>query len=159
MVYHTKKISLHRISNAKQTLNMALTSTVVYEGDLRTRMTHLQSNSVAITDAPTDNHGKGEAFSPTDFVATALGSCMLSLIGIKLKLQGRDAELVGTEVDVAKVMYSEPRRIGEVHVTLRFAPNNFSDKDKTILENVARTCPVAVSLHPDIKQHLTFVWQ
>ncbi len=137
---------------------MSVTSKIVYEGELRTRMVHLQSSSEVITDAPTDNHGKGEAFSPTDLVATALGSCMISLIGIKLKLQGRDKELVGTELEIEKVMYSEPRRIGEVHVTIRFAPNHFSDKDKVILENVARTCPVALSLHTDIQQQITFVW-
>ncbi|MBK7147804.1 MAG: OsmC family protein [Bacteroidetes bacterium] len=137
---------------------MSVTSKIVYEGELRTRMVHLQSGTAVITDAPTDNHGKGEAFSPTDLVATALGSCMISLIGIKLKLQGRDNELVGTEVEIRKVMYSEPRRIGEVYITLRFAPNHFSDKDKVMLENVARTCPVALSLHPDITQHITFIW-
>lgn len=135
-----------------------MTSTILYQGDLRAQMTHLQSGTQVITDAPTDNHGKGEAFSPTDLVASALGSCMISLMGIKMKLQGRDSELVGTQVEIAKVMYAEPRRIGEVHVRIVFAPNQFSDKDKTILENTARTCPVAVSLHPDIKQVVEFVW-
>ncbi len=135
-----------------------MTSTVLYQGDLRTQITHLQSKATAITDAPIDNHGKGEAFSPTDLVATALGSCMLSLLGIKLKLQGRDAELVGTTIEITKVMYAEPRKIGEIHATIKFAKNNFSEKDKTILENVARTCPVALSLHPEIKQLVTFIW-
>ncbi|MFN8322962.1 MAG: OsmC family protein [Chitinophagales bacterium] len=135
-----------------------MTSTILYQGDLRTQMTHLQSSTQVITDAPTDNHGKGEAFSPTDLVASALGSCMISLMGIKMKLQGRDSELVGTQVEITKVMYAEPRRIGEVHVRIVFAPNEFSDKDKTVLENTARTCPVAVSLHPDIKQVVEFVW-
>ena len=135
-----------------------MTSTILYQGDLRAQMTHLQSGTQVITDAPTDNHGKGEAFSPTDLVASALGSCMISLMGIKMKLQGRDSELVGTQVEITKVMYAEPRRIGEVHVRIVFAPNQFSDKDKTILENTARTCPVAVSLHPDIKQVVEFVW-
>ena len=135
-----------------------MTSTILYQGDLRTQMTHLQSSTQVITDAPTDNHGKGEAFSPTDLVASALGSCMISLMGIKMKLQGRDSELVGTQVEITKVMYAEPRRIGEVHVRIVFAPNEFSDKDKTVLENTARTCPVSYSLHPDIKQLLTFNW-
>lgn len=135
-----------------------MTSTILYQGDLRTQITHLQSGTQALTDAPTDNHGKGEAFSPTDLVATALGSCMISLIGIKLKLQGRDAELIGARVKVTKVMYSEPRRIGEIHAVVKFPKNDFTEKDKTILENVARTCPVALSLHPDIKQLINFEW-
>lgn len=135
-----------------------MTSNIIYEGELRTKMTHLLSNTTVLTDAPTDNHGKGEAFSPTDLVATALGSCMISLMAIKLKLQGRDAELVGTTAQVTKVMYAEPRRIGEVHVVIKFAPNQFTDKDKAILENVARTCPVAQSLHPDIRQNVSFEW-
>lgn len=135
-----------------------MTATILYQGDLRTQMTHLQSGTQVITDAPTDNHGKGEAFSPTDLVASSLGSCMISLMGIKMKLLCRDAELVGTTAQITKVMYAEPRRIGEVHVRIVFAPNQFSDKDKTILENTARTCPVAQSLHPDIKQVLEFVW-
>lgn len=135
-----------------------MTATILYQGDLRTQMTHLQSGTQVITDAPTDNHGKGEAFSPTDLVATALGSCMISLMGVKMKLQGRDSELVGTKAEITKVMYAEPRRIGEVHVRIVFAPNQFSEKDKTILENTARTCPVAVSLHPDIKQVVEFVF-
>lgn len=135
-----------------------MTSKIIYEGGLRTRMIHLQSGTVVLSDAPTDNHGKGEAFSPTDMVATSLGSCMISLMGIKLKLQGRDEELVGAEVEITKVMYSEPRRIGEVHVVIKFPENNFSEKDKILLENTARTCPVAVSIHPDIKQHITFIW-
>lgn len=135
-----------------------MTSTIIYNGDLRTTMTHLQSGNEITTDAPTDNHGKGEAFSPTDLVATALGSCMLSLIGIKLKLQGRDNELVGTIVEVKKVMYNEPRRIGEIHIVFHFPKHNFSTKDMSILENVARTCPVALSLNDNIKQEVVFNW-
>ena len=135
-----------------------MTSKIIYEGGLRTRMTHLQSRTVVLSDAPTDNHGKGEAFSPTDMVATSLGSCMISLMGIKLKQQGRDEELVGAEAEITKVMYSEPRRIGEIKAVIKFPKNNFSEKDKIILENTARTCPVALSIHPDIKQDIKFVW-
>ena len=133
-----------------------MTSKVVYEGNLRTRLTHLHSGTQIITDAPLDNQGLAHAFSPTDLVATALGSCMMTIMGIKARDMGLD--LTGTEIEITKVMGSNPRRISEVHATLKFPPNNFTDKDKTILENAARTCPVAHSLHPDIKQELVFVW-
>ncbi len=133
-----------------------MTSKVVYEGNLRTRLTHLHSGTQIITDAPLDNQGLAQAFSPTDLVATALGSCMMTIMGIKARDMGLD--LTGTEIDITKVMASNPRRISEVHATLKFPPNNFTDKDKTILENAARACPVAHSLHPDIKQELVFVW-
>lgn len=135
-----------------------MTATVLYQGDLRTKITHVQSGAHTITDAPTDNQGKGEAFSPTDLVATALGSCMLSIIGIKMKSMSRDAELIGATVEIKKVMYSDPRRIGEVHAVIKFPKNNFSDKDKVLIEHVARTCPVALSLHPDIKQEILLEW-
>jgi len=133
-----------------------MTSKVVYEGNLRTRLTHLHSGTEIITDAPLDNQGLAQAFSPTDLVATALGSCMMTIMGIKARNMNLD--LTGTEIEITKVMASEPRRISEVHATLKFPPNNFSDKDKAILENAARTCPVAKSLHPDIKQVLVFNW-
>ncbi len=133
-----------------------MTSKVIYEGQLRTRMTHLYSGTEVITDAPLDNHGLAQAFSPTDIVATGLASCMLTVMGIKARDMGVD--LTGTSAEVTKVMAAEPRRISEVHVTLTFPKNNYTDKDKTILENTAKTCPVAHSLHPDIKQVLQFVW-
>jgi len=133
-----------------------MTSKVVYEGDLRTRLTHIYSGNEIITDAPLDNQGLAQAFSPTDLVASALGSCMMTIMGIKAR--GMNIDLKGTEIEITKVMASEPRRISEVHATIKFPPNNFSDKEKTILENAAKTCPVAHSLHPDIKQELVFVW-
>ena len=133
-----------------------MTSTVIYEGDLRTVATHLQSGSVIETDAPLDNQGKAQRFSPSDLVATALGSCMMTVMGIKARSMKLD--LKGTEIEITKVMASEPRRISEIHATLKFPPNNFTDKEKTVLENTAKTCPVALSLHPDIKQELVFVW-
>ncbi len=133
-----------------------MTSKVVYEGNLRTRLTHLHSGTQIITDAPLDNQGLAQAFSPTDLVATALGSCMMTIMGIKARDMGLD--LTGTEIEITKVMVSNPRRISEVHATLKFPANSFTDKDKTILENAARACPVAHSLHPDIKQELVFVW-
>jgi putative redox protein len=133
-----------------------MTSKVIYEGNLRTRMVHLFSGSEVITDAPLDNQGLAQAFSPTDLVATALGTCMLTVMGIKAR--SMDIKLEGTEVEITKVMAANPRRISEIIATLKFPPNNFSDKDTAILENTARTCPVALSLHPDIKQVITFVW-
>jgi uncharacterized OsmC-like protein len=126
------------------------TSKIEYLGELRTEATHLQSGNQIITDAPTDNHGKGEAFSPTDLVATALGSCMISIMGIKLL--GSQKDITGATAEVTKVMYSEPRRIGEIHVKINVPDNGFSEKEKQILINAAHACPVAKSLHPDIKQ-------
>lgn len=133
------------------------TSTVKYLGDLRTEAVHLQSKTIIHTDAPKDNFGKGEAFSPTDLVATALASCMISLMGI-VSLKEGITETKGTTAEVTKVMYAEPRRIGEVHITLTFPKLNYTDKEKKMYEHAALTCPVAKSLHPDIKQLITFVW-
>ena len=133
-----------------------ITSKVVYKGNLRTEATHLESGTVIITDAPKDNHGNGESFSPTDLLATSLSSCMLSIMGIVAKRENLNIE--GTDTEVTKVMYSEPRRVGEIHVKLVMPKNNFSDKERKLLENAAHTCPVAKSLHPDIKQVIEFVW-
>ncbi|MES2514836.1 MAG: OsmC family protein [Bacteroidota bacterium] len=134
-----------------------ITSKITYLGELRTEATHLQSNSTIYTDAPKDNHGKGEAFSPTDLVATALGSCMISVMGIVAMKEGI-TKVDGTIAEVTKVMYTEPRRIGEIHLTLTFPKGNYSDKEKKIYENAALTCPVAKSLHPDLKQVVQFIW-
>lgn len=134
-----------------------MTSKVIYVGDLRTEATHIQSNTVIYTDAPKDNFGKGEAFSPTDLVATALASCMLSIMGIVSRRDGI-TPIDGADAEVLKVMYPDPRRIGEVHIKITFPKNNFSDKEKKIYENAAYTCPVAKSLHADIKQVIDFVW-
>jgi putative redox protein len=133
-----------------------MTSKIIYNGELRTTMTHLQSGTAVITDAPVDNHGKGEAFSPTDLVATAYGSCMMTVMGIKARQM--ELDLTGTEIEITKVMYAEPRRIGEIHAKLTMPKHNFTDKDKAILENTARTCPVELSLHPDLKRVVEFVW-
>jgi len=131
------------------------TSKVTYLGDLRTSSIHLQSGSVIITDAPIDNNGKGEAFSPTDTVANGLASCMFTVMGIKANDLGVDFS--ASTAEVTKVMASEPRRISEIHVTFNM---NLSveEKIKTILERTAMTCPVFFSLHPDIKKKITFNW-
>lgn len=133
-----------------------MTSKVIYEGKLRTKMTHLYSGTEVLTDAPLDNQGLAQAFSPTDLVATALASCMISIMGIKAR--DMNVNIDGTEADVTKVMASDPRRISQVKVVIRFPKGNYSDKEKTILENAARTCPVAKSLHTDIIQDVTFEW-
>lgn len=137
--------------------NKMITSKIEYLGELRTEATHIQSNSLIHTDAPKDNHGKGEAFSPTDLIATALGSCMISVMGIVALKEGITT-VEGTIAEVIKVMYTEPRRIGEIHIKITFPKKNFTDKEKLMYERAAHTCPVAKSLHPDLKQIIEFVW-
>jgi putative redox protein len=136
---------------------MANTSEVKYLGELRTEAVHLQSGERILTDAPKDNHGKGEAFSPTDLTATSLACCMLSVMGIVARKEGiRPSD--GASATVLKVMYAEPRRIGEIHIEITMPANGFSDKEKKMYENAAYTCPVAKSLHPDIKQVIKFTY-
>lgn len=130
------------------------TARIVYTGELRTEATHVQSGKMIISDAPTDNHGKGEAFSPTDLLATSLGSCMLTTMGIAG--QTHHISMDGAKVKVTKIMASNPRRVAEVHVEFEMPKNNYSEKEKSILENAAITCPVAKSLHPDIIQKVIF---
>ncbi|NNT72504.1 OsmC family protein [Flavobacterium sp. IMCC34852] len=132
------------------------TSRVTYLGDLRTSSIHLQSGSEIISDAPLDNNGKGEAFSPTDTVANGFASCMFTVMGIKAREMGVDFS--GSTAEVTKIMAADPRRISEIHVT--FEMNVEADeKTKTILERTALTCPVHFSLHPDIKREIVFNWK
>ena len=130
------------------------TATITYNGELRTTSIHTQSGTEIITDAPTDNQGKGEAFSPTDLLATSLGNCMLTIIGITAKNHGFSVD--GTTAEITKVMGQEPRRVIEIQVQFEFPANNYTEKEKTIIERAAKTCPVAYSLHPDIKQNVVF---
>jgi uncharacterized OsmC-like protein len=132
------------------------TSNITYVGDLRTVCIHLQSGTQILTDAPTDNHGKGEAFSPTDLVATALGSCMVSIMGIKSK--DLNIDLKDSTVSITKIMQSEPRKIAKIEVILNMSIET-SEKNKTILERAAMTCPVLLSLHPDIEKDVVFNWK
>lgn len=125
----------------------------LYLGDLRTEITHVQSGNKLMTDAPTDNHGKGEYISPTDMVAAALGSCMFTLMGIAA--QRLNIDLKGARVDIQKVMGTDPRRIVEIKLDF-YLPGDYSDKNKRILENAAATCPVGKSLHPDLKETVTY---
>jgi len=132
-----------------------MTSKVTYLGDLRTSSVHLQSGSEIISDAPIDNNGKGEAFSPTDTVANALASCMLTIMGIKARDMGISLE--GSEAEVTKSMQAAPRRISGIKVTF-YMKSNADEKARTILERAAFTCPVYQSLHPDIEKDVTFNW-
>lgn len=132
-----------------------MTSKVEYLGNLRTESTHIKSNNSFITDAPTDNNGKGEAFSPTDTVATGLASCMLTVMGIKARDMGVD--MSGTTAEVTKTMASNPRRISKIEVAINFSFET-DDKTRKNLEHTANTCPVHYSLHPDIEKDITFNW-
>ena len=134
-----------------------MTSQIIYKGDLRTNATHLQSGTVIETDAPTDNQGKGEKFSPTDLMATALGTCMITTMAIKARTM--DIQLDGTLLKVTKIMASDPRRIGKIVVHLFFPPELLIDeKQKDILERTARTCPVERTLHPNVELDMQFNW-
>ncbi len=128
----------------------------IYLGELRTENEHLQSGNKVITDAPTDNRGKGEFFSPTDLLATALGSCIMTIMGIKARDNGIDIE--GTQVDVTKIMTSDPRRVAEVIVEFTFPKKNYTEEEKQLVESVAGISPVPLSLHPDLVQTIRFNW-
>jgi uncharacterized OsmC-like protein len=127
-----------------------------YLGDLRTENIHLQSGATIITDAPCDNRGKGEAFSPTDLLATALGNCIMTIMGIKAMDNGIDIK--GTELNITKIMVENPRRVGEVVVEFNFPKNDYTAQQKQLLESVAGISPVPLSLHPDVKQTIIFNW-
>lgn len=133
-----------------------MTSKITYLGDLRTTSTHLQSGTEILSDAPTDNHGKGEAFSPTDLVANALGSCMISIMAIKSK--DLNLDLVGSTVSITKIMQVEPRKIAKIIATIDMSVST-TDKNKIILERVAMNCPVLLSLNSDIEKEIHFNWK
>jgi uncharacterized OsmC-like protein len=134
-----------------------MTSTIIYNGALRCTTIHQQSGSQIETDAPTDNRGKGERFSPTDLTATSLGLCLITTVGIKAMDMGINME--GSELEVTKYMSKEPpRRIVQIDVKVQFKAENVSEKDKQLLENTGNTCPVAKSLHPDVVQNITYQW-
>ena len=132
-----------------------MTSKVIYNGGLRTECTHLKSGDSFVTDAPTDNNGLGQAFSPTDTVATGLASCMLTMMGIKAN--DLDVDIKSSTAEVTKHMSASPRRISKIEVTLSL-PANISEKNRKILERTAETCPVHYSLHPDIEKEITYNW-
>ena len=132
-----------------------MTSKVTYLGELRTSSIHLQSGSEIITDAPTDNHGRGEAFSPTDMVANSLATCMLSFMGIKANELGVNLE--GSTAGVTKTMQADPRKIAKIEVVFNMKSDG-DEKSRIILERVARACAVGLSLNPDVVQDVTFNW-
>ncbi|KRD06549.1 osmotically inducible protein OsmC [Flavobacterium sp. Root901] len=133
-----------------------MTSKVTYLGDLRTKSVHIQSGSEIISDAPLDNNGKGEAFSPTDTVANALASCMFTIMGIKAR--DLNVDLVDSTAEVTKIMNAEPRRIGAIEIVFELK-SNADQKNKTILERAAMTCPVFLSLSSEIEKKITFNWK
>jgi len=134
-----------------------MTSEIKYKGNLRCEATHVQSGTTIETDAPVDNNGKGERFSPTDLVATALGNCMLTIMGIKAR--DLNLNLEGTTVGITKVMATEPRRISEIKVEFTFDKSLQADeKQRTILERAATTCPVFYSINPNIQTQVVFNW-
>jgi len=133
-----------------------MTSKVTYLGDLRTSSIHIQSGNEIISDAPLDNNGKGEAFSPTDTVANALASCMMTVMGIKA--YDLEIDMSGAVASVNKIMNAEPRRIGAIEIS--FEMNiDVDQKNKTILERTAMTCPVFLSLNTEIEKRITFYWK
>jgi len=131
------------------------TSKVTYLGGLRTECEHLKSGSTYLTDAPTDNNGKGAAFSPTDTVATGLANCMLTVMGIKAR--NMEVTIDGSIAEVTKTMASDPRRISKIKIVMTL-PSDVDERTRKILENTANTCPVQYSLHPDIDREITFHW-
>jgi len=133
------------------------TISTTYKGDLRCESIHIKSGNILLTDAPTDNNGKGEAFSPTDTLAAALGTCMVTIMGIKAK--DMDVNIDGTQIVVTKIMEQNPRRVGEVVVDISVANSSLDGKQKQILETAALNCPVAKSVHPELKQTVRFKYQ
>jgi uncharacterized OsmC-like protein len=135
---------------------MTKISNISYQGNLRVVATHLQSGEKIITDAPTDNHGKGEAFSPTDIVSTALGNCMITLMGIAANTH--QIKLGKIDADIQKIMENNPRRIKEIIIEFKVEDCSFTDKQKKIIENAALTCPVAKSLSENLSQTVSFIY-
>ena len=133
-----------------------MTSKIIYLGDLRTESVHVQSGNKILSDAPIDNNGKGEAFSPTDLVANALGSCMMTIMGIKAR--DMNIAIEDSTASVTKIMQAEPRKISAIEIVfeMNYAPD---DKTKIILERAAMTCPVFLSLHHDIDKRISFNWK
>jgi len=134
-----------------------MTATVVYKGDLRCECTHLQSGTVIGTDAPTDNRGKGEQFSPTDLLCISLSTCMITTMGIRAA--DMEVDLSDTRIDITKHMLSEPRRIGKIEIVAHMSPAGLDEKDQKILQKIGDNCPVIKSLHPDLKLEIEYKWK
>ncbi len=127
-----------------------------YLGDLSTENVHVQSGAKIITDAPCDNRGKGQSFSPTDLLATSLGNCIMTIMGINA--MDNDIDIVGTQLEITKIMASDPRRVAEVIIEFFFPKKNYTDQEKKLIESVVGKSPVPLSLHPDLKQTIKFNW-
>lgn len=137
-------------------MNNSADYSLLYQGDLRTSITHHRSGEVVVTDAPIDNNGKGESFSPTDLVCSALASCVMTILGIKARDMGY--ENVEMKADVWKTMATNPRRIGKIRVALEVRIEGLTDQQRTILERTTRACPVAHSLSSGTEKEVTFDW-
>jgi putative redox protein len=133
-----------------------MTSQVIYLGDLRTESTHIKSGEKYFTDAPVDNHGKGEAFSPTDLMTTSLANCMITIMGIAAN--NHEINIDGARADVTKYMGLDPRRVSQIDITITMPNKTYSNKEKKIIEKAGLTCPVSYSLHPDLVQNIEFIW-
>jgi putative redox protein len=134
-----------------------MTASIIYKGDLRCECTHLQSGTKIETDAPTDNRGKGQRFSPTDSVCVALGTCIITTIGIRAA--DMNIDLAETKLAVTKHMISDPRRIGKIDVQVTFpSALNLSEKDKALFQKIGDNCPVMKSIHPDIEVKVDYLW-
>lgn len=127
-----------------------------YLGNLRVECEHVQSGTKLVTDAPTDHHGQGQSFSPTDLCCTSLGTCVMTIIGIWAA--EKNIDLTGTRIEITKIMAADPRRIKRVELVYHFPPNKFSAQDREAIERIARTAPVPLSLSPDIEQVFVFDW-
>lgn len=127
-----------------------------YTGGLRTEATHVQSGTQILSDAPLDNQGKGEAFSPTDLLSASLASCMLTIMGITARNQNINID--NAQASVTKIMAADPRRVSEIVIDFKF-PDQYTEKEQKILERAALTCPVYYSLHPDLKKTVNFGWE
>ena len=133
-----------------------MTASIIYEGDLRCSATHLQSGTVIETDAPTDNRGKGEKFSPTDTLCVSLGTCLITTMA--LKARDMNIELKETKIEITKHMLKDPRRVGQIDVTVHFPELNLNEEQRSVLETTGNNCPVAKSLHPDLKTNIQYNW-
>jgi putative redox protein len=133
-----------------------MTATVVYKGDLRCECTHMQSGTVIETDAPTDNRGKGERFSPTDTLCVSLATCMITTMGIRAS--DMQIDLGGTKLEITKHMLNDPRRIAKIDITLNIPLAGLDEKNKMVLQKIGDNCPVIKSLHPDLEVNIDYKW-
>lgn len=133
-----------------------MTASIMYEGDLRCSATHIQSGTTIETDAPTDNRGKGEKFSPTDTLCVSLATCLITTMALKGK--DMNIEFKNTRIEITKHMLKDPRRVGEIDIAVHFPPLEITHEQRSLLESTGNNCPVAKSLHPDLKTNIRYHW-